>query len=427
MSALIWNCQGAAKSSFYSVLKSFIKEHKPYLLVLVEPRISGEVASRAIKRIGLPNSHRVEASGFSGGIWVLWTDQIQVDILLSHWQFIHTRVHLPHTSRSFLFTAVYASPMNSVRIQLWSELSNLARSIFEPWAIAGDFNSVLYSSERRTSTGRRREGCPHFLQFVNDCTLLDLGFSGPRFTWRRGLSFARLDRVLVNHHWFDSYSNTLVYHLPKIQSDHRPLKLSSGLNTIAPKQTQQFRFLAPWLTHPQFSQLVRNNWSTDRSLHQNIEAFSRVAARWNREEFGAIGTKKRILAARISGVQKKLEESPLSHQLQKLNRDLCQEYESICLQEELLWIQKSRSDCINLGDRNTAYYHRKAKIRRSRNRITALKDGDGNWTYDEESLAKMVKEFYVNLYTAPETEPAVFRHRGMFPPLSNSSWDILNA
>ena len=38
---MIWNCQGAASNRFRSVLKMFLDVHKPCVLVLLEPRISG--------------------------------------------------------------------------------------------------------------------------------------------------------------------------------------------------------------------------------------------------------------------------------------------------------------------------------------------------------------------------------------------------
>ena len=43
----------------------------------------------SLKKSGFDNSHRVEAVGFSGGIWLLWQNVIEVEVLINHWQFIH--------------------------------------------------------------------------------------------------------------------------------------------------------------------------------------------------------------------------------------------------------------------------------------------------------------------------------------------------
>ena len=200
MIIIMWNCQGASQPKFLAVLKAMIHDHKPDILTIVEPRISGSKADKIIRKLNFPFSHRVEASGFSGGIWLLWTHHVQVSILKNHWQFIHARIHVIREGRDFFLTSVYASPSRSIRSVLWSELFQLAQGISKPWAVMGDFNVVLTTSERRTSTGILRCGCPAFEQFVDSCSLIDLGFSGPKFTWRRGLSFARLDRCLVNSH-----------------------------------------------------------------------------------------------------------------------------------------------------------------------------------------------------------------------------------
>lgn len=69
-----------------------IQTHRPHIIALLELRISGETADRTIRKIGYQNAHRVEATGFSGGIWLLWDDFWKVDILSTTTQFIHCRV-----------------------------------------------------------------------------------------------------------------------------------------------------------------------------------------------------------------------------------------------------------------------------------------------------------------------------------------------
>ncbi|XP_028790095.1 uncharacterized protein LOC114746079 [Neltuma alba] len=415
MNTLIWNCQGAAKSKFHSVLKSFIAEHKPDVLVLIEPRVSGPPVDRIIRSFGFPNSHRVEACGFSGGIWLLWSDRMSLQIIHSHWQFIHTKVRDTQSNQEFYFSAIYGSPNSTIRAHLWPVLMSLAPSVEGPWALAGDFNAVLASSERRTTSGRNTLGCSKFQAFVNDNSLVDLGYSGPKFTWRRGLSFARLDRVLVNTEWVTSFTTSTVTHLPKLQSDHRPLKLHLQSPQFQTRPTASFKFLAAWLTHTEFKGLVEDTWKDENSLSNNIQAFRHSAASWNRDTFGEIGIRKRRLTARLAGLQKALESKPHSAFLIKLNRELTEAYETICFQQELLWIQKSRALWINLGDRNTSYYHAKAKIRKARNRITALKDSNGSWVSDDSLLQQMTRNYFVELYSRPDQPNTTFHLRGKFP------------
>lgn len=125
LSFFVWNCQGAASPGFHRTLQSLLQGYKPDILVLVEPRIVGVQADKAIRRIGYPFSHRVEARGFSGGIWLLWKDKVNVEVLVNHRQFIHVRVCSTPGAVPCLFTAVYGSPTPTLREKLWEDLLQL--------------------------------------------------------------------------------------------------------------------------------------------------------------------------------------------------------------------------------------------------------------------------------------------------------------
>nr|KYP48675.1 hypothetical protein KK1_029657 [Cajanus cajan] len=51
----------------------------------------------------------------------------------------------------------------------------------------------------------------------------------------------------------------------------------------------------------------------------------------------------------------------------ELSKKLWSEYEHVLIQEELLWFQKSRYKWLELGDRNTKYFHGSTLIRRRKN------------------------------------------------------------
>lgn len=67
-------------------------------------------------------------------------------------------------------------------------------------------------------------------------------------------------------------------------------------------------------------------------------------------------------------------------------------------QEEVLWFQKSRANWIKSGYRNTSYYHATIVVRRSRNKITSLRNSDGNWIEVHEDLKKIVNGFFQPLF-----------------------------
>lgn len=60
-----------------------------------------------IGHLGSNSSHRVEAHGFNGCLWLIWIDPFRVEILVNNIQFIRTRIHYNGSEPGVLFTAVY--------------------------------------------------------------------------------------------------------------------------------------------------------------------------------------------------------------------------------------------------------------------------------------------------------------------------------
>lgn len=138
---LVWNSRGAASKGFAAVLRELRLRYKVDLVVILEPRISGSPATRIIKNWGFKHSFRMEAEGFSGGIWLLWSlDDLEVKVLVKNDQFIHCKLGLE--GHEFLFTAVYASPSEQRRLLTWDLLQNLFGEVAGPWLLAGDFNEI---------------------------------------------------------------------------------------------------------------------------------------------------------------------------------------------------------------------------------------------------------------------------------------------
>ncbi|KAK8716310.1 hypothetical protein V6N13_043625 [Hibiscus sabdariffa] len=371
------------------------KNSRPFLLGIVEPRISGARADSIIAAFGFHSSHRIEAVGFSGGLWLCWHESLRVEVLVHNFQFMHCRVTCLNTGSSSLVTLVYASPSVSKRKILWPHLRSFASSIREPWLLMGDFNATLDASERKGGADAVRPS-RDFQSFLFDCGLRDMGYQGPDFTWSRGATLARLDRMLCNNYWDESFPEAAVSHLFRMRSDHRPLLLTVG-PSHGPYSVRQFRYFSGWHSHADFHRMVQDNWKSMSSLFESIKAFTTAAEVWNTSVFGYIGAKKRSIIARLRGAQRALAHRHSSF-LVHLEHDLQLELESLHDQEELLWRQKSRSDWVLQGDHNTAYFHRTAKQRKVRNRITSLQLPDGSWCDDENILRSEAANFFRDLF-----------------------------
>ena len=243
MMTLVWNCRGAGSTSFHRNFLDMARHYRPTIAVIMETRISSARAEEVSSSLGFNNVCRLDASSFSGGIWVLWNSQdTELDILSVTDQTIHAFVQVCPSNPSFswIFTAIYANPHLSSCLQLWENLFSFASSLSLPWLIAGYFNDITSNNESLSCSPPNRSRISHFNDFLNNCNLLNLGYNGPRCTWsnKRDLNLVmkRLDRALCTPIWQLLFQDTTVTHLPKISSDHCKMysSLDRGFYTESP-------------------------------------------------------------------------------------------------------------------------------------------------------------------------------------------------
>lgn len=158
---LVWNCQGAGDNSFVNLLREFVKQNNCSMVVIVEPRINGFHAKRVINSTGFERSHRVESTGLSGGIQILWQEAVKIEVIGNHAQCIHIIVE--HSMGNFWnLSVVYGHPNPYIRNSLWEELMTFARFVSKPWLITSDFNLFLFSHEKFRGFVRGSRPCLYF-------------------------------------------------------------------------------------------------------------------------------------------------------------------------------------------------------------------------------------------------------------------------
>lgn len=77
----------------------------------------------------------------------------------------------------------------------------------------------------------------------------------------------------------------------------------------------------------------------------------------------------------------------------KLELKFKEKRQVILLQEELLWLQKSRNDWLKVGDPNTNFFHTSTLVRR-RNKIEESMNDDGVWVEGDEELKNLAYNFF---------------------------------
>ncbi|KAL0282294.1 UNVERIFIED_CONTAM: hypothetical protein Sradi_7265300 [Sesamum radiatum] len=144
---------------------------------------------------------------------------------------MHCSVFIRSLHSSVFITVVYG--VNDVigRRELWMDITRISAEVTDsPWLVGGDFNTVLDSSEVCGLSGDIRGAADEFRGCLQDTGLIHLPMHGERFTWHncsrdaRSL-WKRLDRLLVNDRWLESWPDTTYVSLSARTSDHSPLVL----------------------------------------------------------------------------------------------------------------------------------------------------------------------------------------------------------
>ncbi|CAN0927561.1 Putative ribonuclease H protein At1g65750 [Linum grandiflorum] len=252
--------------------------------------------------MGFSDWEKRDAIGFTGGIWVLWnSSEVKLDLLAASSQFLHFTGRLQFGS-PFLVTAVYGNPSVTVRNELWEGIRSIAPSSDVAWLVAGDFNAMKSSADKRGGAAFSIRKHQPFLDCCADCDLNDLNFSGPRFTWYHGTKRHRIDRAMCNTSWIQAFPESKEVHLPRMKSDHRPILITSHDRppSTGPKP---FRFMAGWLQHKDFLPFLARQWDSLSPLPHQLAVFTPQLKHWNKTVFGNIFRKKEDLLQQLAAIE----------------------------------------------------------------------------------------------------------------------------
>lgn len=162
----------------------------------------------------------------------MWQKDVWVTLLSFSCGHIDARIDSPAMS-PWRITRFYGNPIKEERHHSWNSLRRLYNISSLSWMVFGDFNEVLFQHEKEGRLDRNIGAMAAFQKTLTDCSLTDLGYSGPTFTWkngrRKGLVRLRLVRAVANMEWIELFQHHRVFHLAAPHSDHLPILVAHGL------------------------------------------------------------------------------------------------------------------------------------------------------------------------------------------------------
>ncbi|XP_030958299.1 uncharacterized protein LOC115980158 [Quercus lobata] len=175
-------------------------------------------------------------------------------------------------------SAIYASPRSEERQVLWNNLAKVVELHNKPWIMVGDFNEPLIEGDKFGGRGVSLNRSLLFKECLDRCNMIDMGFSGSRYTWTN----------------------------------------KRDINDLILERIDRF-FMNP-------------TWSHNINLVDSIDTFTKDAALWNKNNFGNIHTKKKRVLTRLYGAQRALS-NRLSAPLIELEKTLHLELGTLLDQE----------------------------------------------------------------------------------------------
>ncbi|XP_059281247.1 uncharacterized protein LOC132034932 [Lycium ferocissimum] len=250
--------------------------------------------------------------------------------------------------KELYISIVYAKSSSKGREELWNRMRIVASTINAPWAVAGDFNSILDAEEKIGGNPHRLSKSIPFMECLSDCGLRDSGYTGHIFTWCN-------ERKKKNVIW-------------------------KGFQEVVKSS---------WKSH------TKGNifWEVQQKLKNTSSALSS----WSKNTVGDIFKNTQDMENRISELEQRYIESMDSHdrmQLNKAKAELISHHKKV----NDFWKQKANLKGNLEGDENTKYFHSIVKGRRNHLQVHRILENDV-WVEGEEEIGIVAENFYRNLFS----------------------------
>lgn len=415
MSEFFWNIRGFNKFSKQMVVKEWVRKSGFQFGCIIETRVKENKAKRFLETIfpGWSYITNYEHNRL-GRLWVTWGPGVRVTPCFQSAQLVTCSVLLEGMVEEIFCSFVYGFNLMEERRVLWTDLkahqdSPIIRK--SPWIVVGDFNEILNGVEHsRLNFPQDSLGMREFQDTAKYCSLLDMSYQGPRFTWcnkrDNGVICKKLDRTLMNEVWLRSFPQSYCVFEAGGCSDHQRCRIVIKKEVMIPRKP--FKFVNALVDISGFLSMVEEFWSETEPLFNSTSALFRLSKKLkalkpklkqlSRDQVGDIVKKTREAYKTLCGDQMKTLEDPTQINI---------EAESVSYRrwiflsnlEERVMSQRAKIHWLDVGDENNKSYHRAAKVREIRNSIREIKRVDGTVADNQEEIKKEAVEHFFNFLT----------------------------
>ncbi|XP_028086676.1 uncharacterized protein LOC114287494 [Camellia sinensis] len=410
MKILSWNIKGQGKKMKQSKLKKLFQKRNVDMVLLQETKKS-EISKVEIKSMWVRDKVEllaVDSEGSAGGLLCVWDlDVFPISESCSNKRFLLLSGTFFHSFECVILN-IYAPNDVGLRGKLWKCLVKLKEEFPKPLCMGGDFNEIRNIGERK-GCSRRDKGMRELNGFIDKCEVSDLPLLGRKYTWCNsceGEKWSRIDRVLVDPKWLESFKLKL-WGLPRLLSDHSPLLLIEDERDWGPKP---FRVQNAWFLHKNLHYFWENSWKEARIegwawfiLLNKLKTLKAGLKKWNVEVFGNVINNLKAAESELHNFDLVAKNRDLDESEKTRRREVRGEVWRLSKMVERLWFQKSRLNWALNGDKNTRFFHVMTKCRQMRNEINSITEGEVMYEVPCQ-VKKRVFEFFKTHFSEDRVE-----------------------
>ncbi|KAL1194824.1 putative ribonuclease H protein [Cardamine amara subsp. amara] len=300
------------------------------------------------------------------------------------------------------------------RKELWSDLrdhndSPIIRN--KPWIMLGDFNETLDMAEhsRVDTSPQITMGMRDFQALVNYCSFSDMAYQGPLYTWcnkrENDLIMKKLDRVMINERWLQTYMQSYTVFEAGGCSDHLRSRINLKLRAGRETKRKPFKFVNVVTELEDFKPMIDTYWKETEPIFMSTSSLFRFS-----KKLKALKPSIRQLAkSKLGNLEKKAKEAyqdlcykqelnlmtPSSQSMEDEN-EAWRRWDRVAALEEKFLKQKSKLHWLKVGDKNNKTFHRAAVTREANNSIREIVCGDGRVVSSEEEIKEEAELFFKN-------------------------------
>jgi hypothetical protein len=352
-------------------------------------------------KLGFENMFVVDSVGKSGGLALLWKTEVGAVIQNYSRRHINAIVNYPTSHPPWKLTGFYGQPEASKRGEAWDLLKYISRMEPKPWICFGDFNEIVSLSEKWGVNGRQRGLMEAFQKTLEECSLSDLDYRGPKYTWtncRDGNQFTKeqLDRAIANQQWRDFFREVDVFIGAALSSDHSPIVINLDGGEVGQQHQRRFRYEAHWEIDKKCHDIIAQAWedwgaTADpwQNITRRIERCKKGLYKWQAVE---VRHPKRALEEKIKKLSELqgMDENPDREHVVQLKKEI----HGLLEKDEWRWKQRSKVEWLKHGDKNSKFFFACANQRRSMNRIRTIEDEMGRTAETQKEIGNVFVEYF---------------------------------